>query len=177
VIVAISRLTQDDRYKGVELLIQAMPEVLKAEPQATLRIIGQGDDLPRLRSLARGLGLLGQGIELLGFVKDEELRQELKNCRLFALPSTREGFGLVYLEAMAHGRPCLGARAAAVPEIITPATGVLTEPDSIDSVAKGMIQGLRTSWNQALILDQARNFSYERFKARLSEQLQASPAI
>jgi asparagine synthase (glutamine-hydrolysing) len=170
VILAISRLSSDDRYKGIDLLIQAMPEVLKAEPQARLRIIGQGDDLPRLQSLARGLGLLGREVEMLGFVKDEALRQELSGCRLFALPSTGEGFGLVYIEAMAHGRPCLGARATAVPEIITPATGILTEPGNVASVAQGVIHGLRTGWNQALILDQSRNFSYERFKARLAQE-------
>jgi asparagine synthase (glutamine-hydrolysing) len=173
VIVAISRLTQDDRYKGIDLLIQAMPAVLAQLPGAQLRIIGRGDDMPRLQTLARGLGVMSQGVEMLGFVSDKDLGNELKHCRVFALPSSREGFGLVYLEAMAHGRPCLGARAAAAPEVITAETGVLTEPDSVESVAAGLIQALRQPWDQAKIVARAQLFSYENFKLGLAAQLAA----
>jgi glycosyltransferase involved in cell wall biosynthesis len=173
VIVAVSRLAQDDRYKGIDLLIQAMPAVLAQIPDAQLRIIGRGDDMPRLQAMARGLGVMNQGVEMLGFVTDKDLGDELKNCRVFALPSTREGFGLVYLEAMANGRPCLGARAAAVPEVITAETGVLTEPDNVESVAAGLIQALRQPWDQAKIVARAHLFSYENFKLGLASQLAA----
>jgi glycosyltransferase involved in cell wall biosynthesis len=148
-----------------------MPQVQLQFPEAQLRIIGRGDDMPRLQSMARGLGVLGRGVEMLGFVTDQELSQELSHCRLFALPSTQEGFGLVYLEAMANGRPCLGARAAAVPEVITADSGVLTEPGSVESVAAGLIQGLGQTWDQTKIAARAELFSYENFKLNLSKQL------
>ena len=72
---------------------------------------------------------------------------------------------------------CLGfatiSRAAAAPEVITAETGVLTEPDSVESVAAGLIQALRQPWNQAKIIAHAHLFSYENFKLGLANQLAA----
>ena len=93
-ILTVSRLSPTDRYKGVEHLIEAMPAIRSAIPDARLRIVGRGSDLPRLINLARTLGV-GDAVDFLGFVDDARLQDELRNCRLFALPSRKEGFGLV----------------------------------------------------------------------------------
>jgi asparagine synthase (glutamine-hydrolysing) len=167
VILTATRLSYADRYKGVEHLIAAMPAVLAAEPAARLRVVGQGDDLPRLQSLARKQGNLGTTIEFLGGIDDKRLVQELRDCRLFALPSEKEGFGLVFLEAMGQARPCLGARAGGVPEVITEATGVLVEFGNVPAIAAGCIEGLRRPWSEAALLARADLFSYQHFKERL----------
>ena len=172
VILTAARLSFSDRYKGVEDLIAAMPAVLETEPNARLRVVGQGDDLPRLQSLARQQGNLGTRIEFLGGIDDKRLVQELRDCRLFALPSRKEGFGLVYLEAMGQGRPCLGARAGGVPEVITEDTGVLVEFGDIPAIAAGCIAGLRRAWSEQALLDRAQLFSYEHLKERLDSLLQ-----
>jgi asparagine synthase (glutamine-hydrolysing) len=171
VILTVSRLSHADRYKGIEHLIAAMPAIRAAEPGAQLRIIGGGDDLPRLQSVARERSALGSEIVFLGPVDDKVLAAEMRSCRLFALPSTREGFGIVFLEAMANGRPCVGARAGGVPEVITEGTGVLVEPDSVPAIAGGCIEALRRNWQEETILDHARKFSYEAFRERLGELL------
>jgi len=171
VILSVARLTRDDRYKGVESLVTAMAEVRRQHPAARLRVVGQGDERARLQAAAQRLGVLGEGVEFLGPLGDAQLAEEFRRCRLFALPSVKEGFGLVYLEAMAHGRPCLGARAAATPEVITPETGVLVEPGSDRAVAEGLIYGLRHPWDEAAILARARSFSYPVFRDRLSALL------
>ena len=170
VILTAARLTSADRYKGVDDLIAAMPAILAAEPAARLRVVGRGDDQQRLEALARNLGLAGGPVYFFGYVTDRQLQAEMAACRLFALPSGREGFGLVFLEAMAHGRPCLGARAGGVPEIITDQTGVLVEFGNVASVAAGCIGALRRDWPQEPILERARQFSYGPFKARLAAQ-------
>jgi asparagine synthase (glutamine-hydrolysing) len=170
VILSITRLSSADRYKGVDLLIEAMPAVRRAIPGATLRIIGRGDDLPRLQKLCQSLGLPG-AVEFLGFVDDEQLAREFDAARLFALPSTREGFGLVFLEAMAHGRPCLGARAGGVPEVITPESGLLVEPGDASAVATALASGLQAEWSEDAVLARARSFSYSHFKERLASLL------
>ena len=175
VILTVARLSESDRYKGVEHLIAAMPAVRAAKPAAELRIIGRGDDLRRLQKQAHDLGLQGRGVSFLGFVDDRQLAKEMRGCRLFALPSSREGFGLVFLEAMAHGRPCLGARAGGVPEVVTPETGVLVEPANVASIAEGCLAGMRKPWNQDAILARARQFSYASFKERLSVLLAEEP--
>jgi asparagine synthase (glutamine-hydrolysing) len=166
-VLTVTRLTYNDRYKGVETLISAMPAVRASIPDASLRIVGRGDDLPRLQGIARQHGLVGKGVEFVGYIDDRRLDQELRSCRLFALPSKKEGFGLVFLEAMAHGRPCLGARAGGIPEVITEDTGVLVEFGDVPGVAAAIVAALRRSWNEDAMLERADAFSYQRFKERL----------
>lgn len=172
VILVVTRLTFADRYKGVESLIEAMPAVLAAIPEARLRIVGRGDDVGRLRKLCSQFGVAG-AVEFTGFVDDQRLAEEMKNCRLFALPSRKEGFGLVFLEAMAHGRPCLGARAGGVPEVISADSGLLVEYGDIPGIAAAAVEGLRREWSQERILARAREFSYEPFKHRLAALLKS----
>jgi asparagine synthase (glutamine-hydrolysing) len=168
VIVTVARLLFADRYKGVEHLISAMPRVRAEAPGAQLRVVGSGDDLPRLQSVARNLGILGNGVEFLGRLDDKSLARELRGCRLFALPSGREGFGIVYLEAMAHGRPCLAARAGGAPEVITEDTGVLVEFANVPAIAAGCVAALKRDWKEPDILARAGHFSFEAFKERLA---------
>jgi glycosyltransferase involved in cell wall biosynthesis len=119
VILSVGRLNYDDRYKGFQNLIEAMPAIRAEMPDAILRIVGRGDDLPRLIKIRDGLGMT-QAVEFLGYVSDDRLKEEFRTCRLFALPSRKEGFGLVYVEAMAHSRPCLAARAGGATEVVSP---------------------------------------------------------
>ena len=175
VITTVARLTKADIYKGIDTLIEAMPLVRRAFPDATLRIIGHGDDALRLRQLANDLGLQ-QGVQMLGFVSDAELQQQLKQCTLFALPSKKEGFGLVFLEAMAQGRPCLGARAGGIPEVISPESGLLCDYGDIPSIAASCVEGLRHTWDPNAILARVRDFSYPRFRERLRAALPPSSA-
>jgi asparagine synthase (glutamine-hydrolysing) len=169
-ILTVTRLTYADRYKGVQTMIEAMPAIRAAIPSATLRIIGRGDDLPRLQNLRNQLGL-HTAVEFLGYVDDKALAAELRTCRLFALPSKKEGFGLVFVEAMAHSRPCLGARAGGVPEVISPETGLVIEYGDVPALATAAIEALRRDWDENQILARAREFSYEPFRRKLALQL------
>ncbi len=170
VILTVTRLTRADRYKGVGHMIEAMPAIRAAVPDVVLRIVGRGDDLPRLQTLRNRLGLRSAG-EFLGFVDDRRLATELQACNLFALPSEREGFGLVFLEAMASGKPCLGARAGGIPEDITTDTGVLPDYGDVPGIAAAAIAALRHEWDQDAILARARHFSFSHFKSQLASLL------
>ena len=171
VILVVTRLTFADRYKGVEHMIMAMPAIRAMIPGATLRIIGRGDDFGYLHGLRDRLGLR-DAVEFLGYVDDRRMTEELRSCRLFALPSKKEGFGLVFLEAMANGRPCLGARAGGIPEVITGQTGVLVEFGDVPGIADTAVAALRRDWDETKILDRAREFSYSPFKQRLASLLE-----
>jgi len=172
VIVTVSRLTYGNRYKGVEHLIAAMPEVVRQIPNARLCVVGRGDDLPRLQGKAHEAGLIASGaVEFLGAISDGHLDELLGSCRVFALPSKSEGFGLVYIEAMARGRPCVGARAGATPEIITEDTGMLADYGDIAQIASACVAALRRPWSQEPMLARAEQFSFARFKERLASYL------
>jgi glycosyltransferase involved in cell wall biosynthesis len=171
VILIVTRLSFADRYKGVEHMIEAMPAVRASMPDAVLRIVGRGDDLPRLQKLRDALGL-GDAVEFLGYIEDRRMAEQFDSARLFALPSRKEGFGLVFLEAMARGRPCLGARAGGAPEVITHETGMLIEFGQVPDIARACIAALQRHWNEEAILDRARFFSYSPFKERLASLLE-----
>lgn len=171
VILAVSRLSDADRYKGVDHLIAAMREVRASVSDAALRIVGRGDDLPRLQALAAEQRLNQGEVQFVGYLSDAELEYEFSRCRVFALPSEREGFGLVYIEAMAHGKPCVGANAGGTPEVISPETGVLCPYGNVPALAKACIQALTASWDPAAIQARAEVFSYARFRDRLKTLL------
>jgi phosphatidylinositol alpha-1,6-mannosyltransferase len=172
VILSISRLSIADSYKGIGHLIAALPAVRASIPNVRLRIVGRGDGLRDLQALATKLHLDG-AVEFAGFRSDSELREEFENCRLFALPSEKEGFGLVYLEAMAHGRPCLGARSGGVPEVITEETGVLVNYGDVPGIATAIVAALQRQWSVKSLLERVRVFSFENFKGRLASLLHA----
>lgn len=171
-LLTVARLTSFDRYKGIDDLIRAMPRVREAVPGVTLRIIGRGDDVPRLRGLIDALGLQS-AVELVGYVEDSQLRDEFARCSVFVLPSKKEGFGLVFIEAMARGRPCIGAKAGGIPEVITPETGLLVEYGDVQGIAEACVAALRTEWSRDAIFARARHFSYESFRDRLRSALEA----
>ena len=170
VILTVARLDARERYKGVDQLIEAMPAVLQTVPAARLRIVGTGSDLPRLKELAARLGV-ADSVEFAGFVDDEHLRAAYRDCALFALTSSGEGFGIVFLEAMAHGKPCLGARAGAVPEIIDGMSGVLVDPGDISQIATQLVWALQHQWNPQQIKERADQFGYPVFRERLQRAL------
>ncbi len=169
VIVTISRLTWSDRYKGVDHLIQALPAIRERFPQVRLRIIGRGDDLPRLQKLAVDLP---EAVQFLGYVSDATIKKEIAACSVFALPSEREGFGLVYLEAMTQGKPCVAANAGGAPEVITAATGLLIPFGNVTALASACVEALARKWDPASIRARAEEFSYPNFRHRLKTLLE-----
>lgn len=169
-VLTVARLTSHDTYKGVDTLIEALPLLRRSLPFAHLRIVGGGDDLPRLQALAQRLGV-ADSCHFTGIVDDAALRAEYAACDLFALPSRKEGFGLVYLEAMIHGKPCLGARAGGVPEVIDERVGALADYGNIPEIAAALADLTRHPRDPAVIRRHAESFAYPAFRARLAAAL------
>jgi phosphatidyl-myo-inositol dimannoside synthase len=169
-ILTVGRLSSSDTYKGFDTLIEAMPAIRHEYPAARLRIVGKGDDLPRLQALAAGLGVAGS-VDFLGPISDEALRAEYAACDLFALPSRKEGFGLVYLEAMVYGKPCIGARAGGAPEVITPATGVLVTYGNIPELVTAVDDLVRHPRDSEVVRRHADTFAFPAFTRRLAKAL------
>lgn len=172
VILAVSRLYSADNYKGVDHLVEAMPAILASHPSAVLRVVGRGDDRGRLEKLALDRGVAA-AVEFAGFLDDSRLRDEFSRCTVFALPSQKEGFGLVYLEAMTHGKPCIAAKAGGAPEVITPGSGLLVPYGDVAALAAACVKAISVPWDADIIRACARRFSYQEFSQRLQRLLPA----
>jgi len=107
VLLTVGRLAADEGYKGQDRILRALRSVISEVPDVMYLVVGAGDDLPRLKSLAEELSV-EQYVQFLGEVDDEELVGLYRLANLFVMPSEGEGFGIVYLEAMACGCPALG---------------------------------------------------------------------
>jgi glycosyltransferase involved in cell wall biosynthesis len=113
--------------KRVDLLLKAAAKLRAAIPGLELRIVGDGPEGRKLKRLGGELRLDGT-VVWLGDVSYSQLASEYNRCDIFSLPSVQEGFGIVFLEAMAAGKPIVAARAAAIPEVLP--QGLLVEPDN-----------------------------------------------
>ncbi|MFK0731145.1 MAG: glycosyltransferase family 4 protein [Gloeotrichia echinulata IR180] len=105
VLMTVARLWSGDIYKGVDVTIRALPQLAQTCPEVKYLVIGRGDDQPRLAQLAKDLGVSDR-VVFAGFVPTEELIAHYRLADAYIMPS-QEGFGIVYLEAMACGVPVL----------------------------------------------------------------------
>lgn len=117
VILTVGRWQANERYKGMDTLITALPRLLTRWPELQLLAVGDGDDRPWLEDLAEQNGV-NRHVHFLSGVNNEQLIACYEACEMFALPSRGEGFGLVYLEAMACGKPVIGGSHGGAPEVI-----------------------------------------------------------
>src|SRR5262249_46293106 len=122
--------------KRLDVLLRAAAQLRKAIPSFEIRIVGNGPEHPRLQQLCDELSLR-QTVRWLGDVSLTRLAQEYKRAHVFCLPSEQEGFGIVFLEAMAAGKPIVATCAAAIPEIVR--SGMLIKPGDCDAIADAIL--------------------------------------
>lgn len=134
-ILAVARFY---RRKRLDLLVEAFARVRRHQPEARLVLVGDGPERRRVRSRIRALGLEA-AVDAPGAVGWRALVAAYAHADVFALPSVQEGFGIVFLEAMAAGLPIVAARAAAVPEVVPDGeVGLLVPPDDVAALADAL---------------------------------------
>ena len=108
----------DERYKGMDTLISVLPRLLHEWPVLQLVLIGEGDDQIWLEQIADEQCGVRKRVTFLSGLRYAQVAACYSACEIFALPSRGEGFGLVYLEAMARGKPVIGGAHGGAPEVI-----------------------------------------------------------
>ena len=143
VILTVGRWVVSEQYKGTDDLIRAVAQ-LKAEfPTVKLVAVGSGDDLPRLRKLAADSGLADR-VKFFENLSREELAGCYAHASIFALPSAGEGFGLVFLEAMAFSKPIIAAASGGATDVAEHDVNGLVvpphDPDQLSQALKRLLQ-------------------------------------
>jgi phosphatidylinositol alpha-1,6-mannosyltransferase len=171
-VLIVGRMVASERYKGHDQLLEAWPVVTGRVPGARLVCVGEGDDMPRLREKAARLGV-GAAVHFTGFIDDAARLDWYRRAAVFAMPSRREGFGLVYLEAMAAGLRCVGSIHDAAAGVIVPgSTGYLVDLDDVRGLAARII-GLLERENERRAMGEAgrrrvlAEFTFDAFAHRL----------
>jgi len=139
VLLSVSRMNKEDRYKGIDDVIRALPTIVRESGPVTYRVVGNGDDVPRLQALAAGLGV-SRYVDFVGELPDSELREQYRQCSIFAMPSRKEGFGIVFLEAMSYGKAVVGGSHGGTPSVVKDGeTGLLVENSDVPGIAQAIV--------------------------------------
>jgi phosphatidylinositol alpha-1,6-mannosyltransferase len=138
VILTVGRWCEDERYKGMDTLITALPRLLTEWPDVQLVAVGEGNDQGWLEQIAEGRGVQ-RHVHFLTGLSYSEIAACYEACEIFALPSRGEGFGLVYLEAMACGKPVIGGAHGGAPEVVEDGkTGYLVQHGDAGQLATSL---------------------------------------
>jgi glycosyltransferase involved in cell wall biosynthesis len=169
VLLTVARLSAAERYKGVDELLEVMPSLLREVPSLRYLIVGDGDDRSRLATKAASLGL-GDRVIFAGHVPEAEKADYYRLADAFAMPGRGEGFGIVYLEALACGVPVVASRADASSEIIVDeALGIVADPNDSADIVNAVLSTLsrRNGFARQLI----EHFGRHKFAHRVQEFL------
>jgi phosphatidylinositol alpha-1,6-mannosyltransferase len=148
VILSVGRVTRGSEYKGYDQVIRALPLIRDRVPDVRYVVVGGGDALPDLARLSADMGVADR-VEFRGPVADDALWDAFEEARVFALPSKMdpsqaspqgEGFGIVYAEAAAFGRPVVGSTMGGAAEAVEHGvTGCNVDPTKPEAVAAALL--------------------------------------
>ena len=139
----ISYIGRLKRYKQVDLIVKAMPLILKEFPDAVLEIGGKGDDLPNIEAAVKELHL-ENNVKFLGFLSEEEKARAMSRATVTATMAQKEGWGITVIESNAAGTPVVGSNVQGLRDsIVDGKTGLLVEPGSSSDLAQKIISLLK----------------------------------
>lgn len=172
VILTVARLDDRNGYKGHDRVIQMLPLLAARGHDVAYLIAGQGPDRQRLENMAANLGV-SQRVRFLGMVKDQELPDLYRAADLFALPSTGEGFGIAFVEAMACGTPAIGLSIGGSSDALADGLlGTCVDPDVFPEALIAAIETCRSGRSELPVLIRER-FGQESYARELTEHMRS----
>lgn len=173
VILSLCRLSSKEGYKGYDTVIKALPRVISLYPNVKYVIVGKYDqqEYERISILAKHVGVL-DSLLLTGFVPEEELTDHYLLSDLFVMPSREEGFGIVYIEAMACGLPVVAGNVdGSVDALDHGNLGTLVDPTDQEAIATAILKNLAHKMTVEEKIDLQRRvvdkFGFSKFTARI----------
>jgi len=165
VLMTLARLSAGERYKGIDEVLDVMPELSAQMPNLSYLIAGDGTDRARLEEKAVTLGLRDRVI-FAGRITEEEKADYFRLADAFVMPGFGEGFGIVYLEAMACGIPVVASSADASREAVRDGElGIVVDPRNREELKAGILQALQRP--RGIVPPGLEYFSFENFQRRV----------
>lgn len=174
----VGRIPIEEQHKGHELLIRHWDRVVREVPSAQLVVVGAGSGVPYLERCAKEAGV-SASIIFAGRVDSSELAELYSSASMFTLPSRGEGFGMVHLEAMKHGLPCIASEDDGSREIVLDGITGFQVSQSAPEMMVARIVALFRDPALAMKLGRCgferlqRDFSYARFESTLLGAIEA----
>jgi phosphatidylinositol alpha-1,6-mannosyltransferase len=164
VLLTVGRLIAAERGKGHDRMLQVLPELLKTHPKLVYLVVGDGDDRNRLEALALRAGL-SDAVLFVGRIRPDELPDYYRLADVFVMPSTQEGFGIVFLEAAASGLAVVGGnRDGSVDALGDGANGRIIDPLDIWQLAQAIRAALAEGSSDSV---KTRRFGFDDFALQL----------
>ena len=162
-LLTFGRLSSEEQYKGHDEILEVLPDLVEEIPDLSYLVCGDGDDRPRLERKAERLGVSDR-VVFAGYVPEEEKEDHYRLADAFVMPGRGEGFGIVYLEAMACGIPVVASSADASREAVRGGElGIVVDPDDPADIRQGIRGALDMDRG---VPDGLEYFSYDRFTDR-----------
>lgn len=181
VIYTLTRLSHTELYKGYDKVITALAEVIAQYPHVKYVIGGKYDEgeKTRIDALINQHNLQGRVI-LTGFLDEKELVAHYQMADMYIMPSKKEGFGIVFIEAMICGLPVVAGNAdGSVDALLNGKTGTLVNPDSKDEIKAAIIELMKSNvrFDEQRLLsiknETLANYSFSRYQQRLKDIISA----
>jgi glycosyltransferase involved in cell wall biosynthesis len=169
VLMTLGRLAAEEQYKGFDEILELLPKLAESIPDLAYLIVGDGDDRPRLAAKARALGVADR-VVFAGFVPEAEKADHYRLADAFVMPGRGEGFGFVFLEALACGIQAVGSTRDGSREALRDGTlGILVDPDRPAEIAAGVLAALRQP--RGVVPAGLEYFSFKNFERRTHDIL------
>lgn len=174
ILFTLTRLSTQEGYKGYDQVLLAMPVLIKKYPDLHYLLAGKADEQEayRIKKVIEQLGLKDY-VTLCGFIKDEELADHFKLGSVFVMPSTHEGFGIVFIEAAACGAKVIGGNIdGSVDALINGQLGTLVNPQDVAEISLAIEQNLESLPAPLTIQDTClTHFGYSLYLSNISRLL------
>ncbi|THD37770.1 MAG: glycosyltransferase family 1 protein [Sphingomonas sp.] len=174
VIMTLGRMDAGEQAKGFDRVIAALPRVMRQQPDIAYLIVGRGDDRPRLEALAAANGVADR-VVFAGEIAEADKVAYYNLADAYVMPSVAEGFGLVFLEALACGLPCVASDFDGGREALREGKyGQLIDPFDADALEGAILKAVATPRGVPADLDY---FGVANFRPRIAAMLRQALSL
>jgi glycosyltransferase involved in cell wall biosynthesis len=174
VLLTVGRLSAEEHYKGFDEVIGLLPELSEDIPDVIYLIVGDGTDRQRLEEKANALGVSDK-VVFAGYIPEGEKADHYRLADVFIMPGKGEGFGFVFLEAMACGIPVIASKVDGSREAVRDGKlGIVVDPENAEEIKAAILQSL--NYPRGQIPDGLDYFYFDNFQSRLHDIINTAMA-